>query len=702
MRPFAVRLVAGIVAFCVSPGLFAQEPPKNENGGTGANGEQPAAGEKRVNINFGGVSLEAVLEAVAAKTKKRFLYEESIKGKKIYLISRVDVPESSFFEVMLSILEMQGYAVIPVGGTDSQVYKVVQASIAPKKPLPTYAKGEELPQDERIITQVIPLKFADPQSVQTLVSTLVGQGGMIPIPEINAIVVTDNALNLRRISKIVELIDVEKPGLKTKVFMLKYANAMELQQKLSSFAQVITTQARQVRAGGMITQQQEPLVILADQRTNSLFVIAYEERIKQLGDLVTELDIEIPNPPKGMHVYLLKHAKAKDLAEKLNAIYSGPGSPLKNQGTSAGGTTIATSSSIVTSGSAGQPGIVADEQNNALIISADQKVYDEMKEVIEALDTRRPQVLLEAAIVEVTGTDNMDFGFELATVDKAGENARGFGGTLFGLSTLMDTDGDDVPDIKLPLPNQGMTWGLFKDKAGKIPLLVQMMKTRTNVKVISVPQVTTNDNVKAELKVEEQEPTTTQSTISGSQTTYSFGGYQPAGITLTITPHICDENSLRLEIEQKLERFRGTSPAPGVPRPKTSRSVSTTVTVPNGRTVVVGGLVSDTFDDTARGVPILSDIPLFGKLFERNITDKLKTTLYIFIIPHIIYERGFEDLLGLTNRKLKDVPDDIRQRLADLSEVEEEMKPRALDTYRYESPFDFDWRPENEEAGREE
>jgi hypothetical protein len=89
-------------------------------------------------------------------------------------------------------------------------------------------------------------------------------------------------------------------------------------------------------------------------------------------------------------------------------------------------------------------------------------------------------------------------------------------------------------------------------------------------------------------------------------------------------------------------------------------------------------------------------------LFERNITDKLKTTLYIFIIPHIIYERGFEDLLGLTNRKLKDVPDDIRQRLADLSEVEEEMKPRALDTYRYESPFDFDWRPENEEAGREE
>ncbi|MDQ7781097.1 MAG: type II secretion system secretin GspD, partial [Planctomycetota bacterium] len=591
--------------------------------------------DQLVDINFQDVDVEQLLIWASRYTNTRFLYDASIKGKKISLYAKGNpVPQKAVFSVLQSALEMQKYMLVPVGDPEARIFKVRVAADASKLPVPVLGVDEDLPTDERMITSIITLKYADPRAVQVALQGLLtqGPGGIQTIEEVNAIILTDYALNLQRLTKIIELMDREKPGIKVEVIELKNASPTDLQQRLSQFAQTLMAATATRRAiPGQPAGQPEPLQFIADVRTSSLIILGMEERINQMKDLIAKLDKDVEAPPRKIHIYSLKHGNAKTMADYLNQIYSDrttrpttPSTPGEQPG-------AARPSPIYTApGSSGTdqeppPRIVPDEKNNALIIVAPQEVFDELKLIIVMLDVRRPQVFIEAAIVEVSGEGKLEFGFELSQTDgvKEGQD-RGFGSTHLGMSTLEDSD-DDGELERVPAMDEGLWTGIFKDKYGKIPILLQMYKTRTDVTILSNPQIVTNDNEKATFKVGDSEATATRTYPGGGQQSQlTFAGYQEAAIFLEVTPQISENNYLRLLATVKIEKF-GARPFAELPRNKKTRELTASITVPNERTLVIGGLTATDETEEERGIPFFKDIPVLGELFKRTETETKKT-----------------------------------------------------------------------------
>ncbi|MBI5367805.1 MAG: type II secretion system secretin GspD [Planctomycetes bacterium] len=681
-----------------------------------ARAQQPPQQPEKIAINFNGVDLEILLQRVSEVSNVRFLYDEKIKKRKVYLLSQSEIPTKDLFSVFQTVMKSNGFALIKSGPPSAEIYQVVESAVAPKSPTEVIRPGDPFPEGEPMVTMILTLKYAEPRTVQAALQPLVTDPkGVLTMEDVSAVIVTDFAQNVKRLSEIVALMDREKPGIKIEVVQLFYAGAQDIEQKLTKHLQVLLQVQR--RPG---QQQQEVVQVTADTRTNKLVVLAQEERLAQIRAIVKELDIPIKSEPQLIHVYNVKHAAAKILAENLSKVYQaiaqgrpngsagstqptvmvqpavnppgqagGPGAGVGLTVGGAGGATL-----VSTGGQTINPAIVADEPNNALIVVADDKTYEtQILPTIKALDIRRPQVLLEAALVEITGEGSLDIGIEAGSVNRTTDNLQGFGSTSFGLSSLIDTDGDSVPDAKVPfatsasglVPTDGLTAGAIKSFGGRIPVLLQALKSKRDTNVLSQPSTVVNDNTNATLKVTDSAPTTSF-TQSNSTTITSFSGFQEAGVTLSITPHISESAYLRLEIEQKLERFVGTASASGVPPPKTTRQINDTVTIPSGRTLVIGGLTRDDETETVTGVPGLMDIPWIGELFRRTVRNRTKTTLYIFVTPTILDDEDFGDLAAISRRKQLEVFERTKGRWVGVRE-EDEALPRALDIVEYKSPF---------------
>lgn len=671
-----------------------------------------AAGEDEgIDVNYNGVDLVNILEDLARETGYRFMYDDNLKKAKVYLISEKKIPVEAYFPAVESMLQMNGLALVEIplketkpGEAPVRMFKVFPVANIVKQPLQVTGadQADRLPLEEQMITQIIPLQYVDAREVQVVLQPLITDGrSLMPIGDV--IVVTDYALNVRRIMEIVKLMDKKKPDVVIEVVKLVYAYAGDIATQVAALTQQLIQSgaARQRTAQGQ--PQQEPLQMVPDLRTNSLVILAMPERIDQVKDLIARLDVPETNPQRSIHIYQLKHSDAEKLSGILNNIYAGVGTSgpssstqITPTGTSVPGATptpvpVARPAGMGTGpgGRTANPIFVADKTNNAIIVVADQKTYDELVDVIGRLDVRRPQVLLECAVVEVTGNDNLSFGAEFTTVDNPGENVRGFGASQFGLSQLFDTDGDNIPDVKVPIGfGSGLIAGLTKQKAGRIPLILAALKTRSNVNVLSIPEVTTNDNVKATIKSQNQRPTGTQTIGAGGQQTFSFNNFVDAGISLSITPHISENNYLRLEVEQEISRFGDTSSIQaGLPPPRSTRNISATVTVPNEFTVVLGGLVVDNEDRSESGLPLLMDIPLLGHLFKRQARGTEKTTYYVFITPHILSDEAFGDYAELSRERHGKFYETTHGRWVGPMDQEDPGGPRSLDIIHYESPF---------------
>lgn len=655
-------------------------------------GQEKNEDEQLVHIHFEDVELERLLSWASYYTNTRFLYDASIKGKKISLYAKDNpVPRKAVFAVLQSTLEMQKFMLVPVGEPDARIYKVRLATEASKLPVPVLAAGEAMPTDERMITTIVSLKYADPRAVQVALQGLLtqGPGGIQTIEEVNAVILTDYALNLQRLTKIIELMDREKPGIKVEVIELKHASPTDLQQRLQLLAQTLMQAAVRRPIPGQPAGQPEPLQFIADVRTRSIIILGFEDRIAQMKELIAKLDKEVEAPPRKIHIYPLKHGKAKTMAEYLNAIYADvqtrPTTGTAVQPEGAPGTPATAWPRGDARGFEPPPRIVPDEANNALIIVAPQEVYDELKTIIAQLDIRRPQVYLEAAIVEVSGTGKLDFGFELAHTDGVSKGqTRGFGSTHLGMSTWRDIDGDGELD-RVPLFDEGLWTGIFKDRRGQIPLLLQMFRSRSDVSILSNPQIVTNDNEKATFEVGDEEATATRTYPGGGQQSQlTFAGYQRASIRLEVTPQISENNYLRLLTKTKLEKF-GLRPFPELPRNKIIRELEASVTVPNEHTFVIGGLTSTDETEEESGIPLLKDIPILGELFKRTERESKRTTLYIFITPRILTDENFSDARGLSRDKQQEVYESTEGTWVGTKEFDE-IIPGPLETFQFVGP----------------
>ncbi len=337
--------------------------------------------------------------------------------------------------------------------------------------------------------------------------------------------------------------------------------------------------------------------------------------------------------------------------------------------------------------------MVADKESNSLLIAASATRYQELQSLIVRLDKRQPQVLIETALIELSGRDFLDIGVELgfADIPGAGESG-GFGLTSFGLSTLQDTDGDGIPDIKVPNNSAGITAGILDGDQFSLPVLINLLQERRKADVLNVPSVLVNNNGFAKVETKDLQPTT-QITATGGvsgQTQQNFSDYVDAGITMEISPSISARNYLRLDIYLKVSTFIG-APQGAIPPPKSERTIDTVINVPDGDTMVIGGIVVDNVQDTSRQIPFLGDIPVVGRLFRRDSDSQDRTALYFFVTPHIMQDLEFADLAQYSyNKKLEAADtigaDRVRQVDPRFGAKENPIDLRGFDVPLYTSP----------------
>lgn len=683
-------LTVAVLGAWAANAVFAQgEPPK-----------EPPKPEPVIDVDWNGVTVENLIVMVSNLTGKAFIYDkEALKAKPPVNLSRaMQVPESAVFALFESVLSGMQLALVPKqleierGKPTVEVYTIVKREESSKQPLSVVLNeaADKLLSRDQMVTAVIALKYASARDILAPAQALLSDPRNVLASEtLNAIIITDYALNVKRIQGIISMIDRKQPDVLLEVISLRFASATELEPKLNQLVQ--TLQRAQPPRPGVPVPQQEQVSIGSDFRTNSLIVLALPDRMIQIKDMISKLDIRPERSPTNLHVYRLKHARAETLATVLQSIFGGGTTGTTQPRGGAGQPARGADAAVPTGGTPPnqqvQVSITADLQNNALLVVATPEVWDAMEVFIAELDKRRPQVVIEAAIFEVNDNDQFDLGFELAAAaNPADGRTRGFANANFGLGVLTDTDGDDLPDIKVPndaLP--GLTTGLIRGAAGKLPVLLHAMSEKRKINVLSLPQVTTNDNEAATLTLTEVVTTVTTTTTTGVVTSGS-GSTTSAGITLKITPHISADNYLQLEVDLTVSQFQARPTADAtVPPPITNRSVVTKVTLPNTYTVVIGGLVSDQVRETVTGIPVLQDIPLLGNLFQRTVRDGTKVTLYLFITPIILSDPDFTDYKRLTLRKQEAIFRLSKRWVG--KHMLGQFEPHSADLFEFTSPF---------------
>jgi general secretion pathway protein D len=642
-----------------------------------------SASNNTIHLNFRDADLLQIINLMSELTGKNFLVDDKVRGK-VTIIAPKPVTFEEAYQVFLSVLEIQGFTVV----TQGPIIKIVPSREVKERPLPTAVDGQRPPSGtDEFITQLIPLEFADANDMRALLTPLVSkQSSMLAYVPTNTLVLTDVSSNISRLLKIIRALDVESPAAALKVVSLKYAAAEQLstslQSALESLAQVggadgeapAGTPARRPARPQAATQRTpKGPKIIPDSRTNSLVLIATQTDMASAENLITQLDVPTPEGRGQIHVYYLAHANAEELAKVLTAQTSDLGRPRTARDTptpttpttrrptptTTPTTTPATTGSLTVT-SPGGVTITADKSTNALVISAPPEVYAVLKGIIEKLDIRRSQVLVESLIAEVTLDKTQQLGVEWRVIDTPNgtqvfsSSTGSTGDTGTGVLNPLTTNPlTSVPGFLIGALRNTLTIG--NTQVFNIPAVLRAFQGDSNVNILATPNLLTTDNEEAEIIIGEERPflrSAQDAPVSGTTTTTAFSTirtfeFKDTGITLRITPQISQGRTVRLNLSQEVKNFLSQAETGAVTTSK--RSAKTTVIVDDGQTIVIGGLIQEQTNDAKTQVPCLGNLPLFGWAFKQTAARKTKTNLLIFITPHIITSP--DDVHRLTERK---------------------------------------------------
>jgi general secretion pathway protein D len=700
------RFTLGALALTLT--VSAQQQPPAAPGA----GQEPRAGGVLQDVNLHDLTL-----AVQKITKKTFLWTEDLglKNKRVHLVSDrpiADNPEA-LFKAYQSILQVSDMGLVPAGKPGEEIYKIVPAPVILKKSV-TVQKEGVVELEDRYVTRLFTLQHVSPRDVQAaLINMASFPQNILAIESAGILVATDNDYNIRRFEDIIRVMDTKKPDIELKLMPLKNAIAADVETMMNGLVQTLIGRQVAGRAPGAMpgVPGSESVKVVADKRTNSVVLLAEPSRLPQLEDIVKRLDAETPFETSGIYVSHLRHTNAVDIARTLNAMYriSVDDKGVPGGGSSTGtrpGQTVAPpgagqpsvpgapsgggfSSAQLTGG---EPTIVADLRSNSIIMVTDMNTYKTLEGVIRRLDQRRPQVLIKATVVEIRTTDDFDLGVELARLEDPSGRTILAGRTAFGLSTITADATNNVFNIT-PIPTPGVTLLALRDRIGNVPAILHALREKAKVDILDEPEAATNDNGFAEMKVKAEVPVLQQTLTGTGIVQNTFSKYETAETVLQISPHISEGGYLRLETKVQIQKFANESADPTIPPTKSAREITTKeIMVPNGGTMVIGGIVTQDKSDSVSGLPVLSDLPLLGWLFRRNQQNEEKRTLYIFLTPYILYDYGFGDYRALSRERKFEAERLRGDILKDLNvDVKAEKLPES--TFRFGS---------NRPAGRKE
>jgi len=576
-----------------------------------------------VSIDFNSVDINVLIKFISEMTGKNFIVDQRVKGK-VTIISPSKISVSEAYRVFESVLEVHGFTTVKAG----KIIKIVPAPDARSKNIETRLREESGIAEDKVVTQLIPLKYANPSAVKKLLSPLVSKSSVIlDYPPTNMLIVTDVYSNIRRLQKIVASIDVMGIGQELTILPLTHANSKDLVKILQSVFTVRKTKSKKDAALDTVN-------FVADDRTNTLIILASKTNTYRIKELVAMLDKETPKGKEGIHVYYLENAVAEELAKVLQE--------LPTQKSTAATSKDPKKAPIISSGVV----IKADKATNSLIIMAEKEDYLFLETVIKKLDIPRSMVYIECLIMEVNLDKDFNLGTEWTAVGKTSYDGydAGYGGgfsgqdpgysNIAGLGGGVTGVGTFPPGLSLGVLGEFIQVGGVKFPS--IAAVVQAYKKDKDVHILATPQLLTTDNEEATINVGKNVPFQTRSAAETGVETYSSYEYRDVGITLKITPHISKERFVRLNIFEeitKLDELATTSPD----RPTTlKRTIETTVIVNDKNTIVLGGLIDDSFSRTENKIPCLGDIPLLGWAFKSVSESREKTNMYVFLTPHVI------------------------------------------------------------------
>jgi general secretion pathway protein D len=582
-----------------------------------------------ITLNLKDADIRALISTVSKFTGKNFIIDPRVKAK-VTVISANTLTPDAVYEVFLSVLQVHGYAAVPTGS----VIKIVPAVNAKQGPLPLVT-GKGKHKGDELITRIVRLDHVPASQLVPILRPLVPQQGhLAAYNPTNTLIITDHAGNIKRLLKIIRGVDRPDSD-ELEIIPLKHASASELVRILNS-----------LDPGAAAKGASRKVRLAADDRTNSILVTGDRASRMKIRVTIGYLDTPLEDGGGNTHVIYLKYAKAENLAKILTG--------LKEQGAKRAGAKSKTAAVKATLGSAiSQDAIIqADEETNALIITADTNTVKNLKAVIRQLDIRRAQVLIEAIIAEITLTKSKDLGVGLAIdgTDSSGNSIPAAISNFAGIDAILGAIVGGTPLTSVP---SGLSFGIgtTSSSGARYGLLLRALQNDTNTNILSTPTIVTLDNEEAELIVGQNIPFVTGSfTGTGStnpQNPFQTIERQDVGLTLKVTPQINEGDTVQLVIEQETSSVIPGTEEIGIATRK--RSIKTTVLVDDGGILVLGGLIQEEVTDSESKVPVLGDIPLIGFLFRNQSTTKTKANLMVFLRPSIL--RDHKDAAFITNEK---------------------------------------------------
>ncbi|QQD25408.1 type II secretion system protein GspD [Venatoribacter cucullus] len=574
-------------------------------------GTQTAASDSW-QINLKEADIGAFISQVADITGKSFVIDPRVKGK-VNVLSSEPMNKDGVYELFLSVLQVQGFVAVPAG----DVTLIVQQNDVKQQ-------GRDLDESvqvdsQELLTKVIMIKNTPALDLVPILRPLVAKyGHLAGVKSANALIISDHANNIFRIEQIIDRLD-RSGSEELEVIQLKEAwvgNVVTMLQNLDP------AKVSQGNAAGANENTAGSIRVVADERSNRLIIKGEKSARERIRKLIEDLDQ--PSYFTGSaRVMRLQYADAKKLAELLNGLLSdAPAGDKDNQ-------------------AKGKAGIHADEELNALVVRAEPSLMKEIEELVSALDVRRAQVLIESAIVEVTGDISDALGFQWFS----GDLDQPVGGTSFSNAgpSLSSIAGSIVSGNPSAALGSGLTLGGYSESNGQpeFGLIMQALSTNTNTNLLSTPSIMTLDNQEAEIIVGQNVPFLTGSTASSTNTNpFTTIQRQDVGITLKVKPHIHDGTAIRLEVEAKAESVAQTTVAGSADLITNKRSLKTMILADNEETIVLGGLIRDDMREVESKVPLLGDIPLLGWLFKSKSVTQVKSNLMVFLRPTIVNNSG--------------------------------------------------------------
>jgi general secretion pathway protein D len=592
--------------------------------------------------NYKDADLGQVIEAVSQVTGKNFIVDPRVRAQ-VTMLSSTPMSPAAFYQAFLAILQVHGFVAVPSGN----VIKILPDANARQLPANDLPNSVSSTSDE-IVTQVIQVRNVSAAQLVPILRPLIPQyGHLAAYPSSNMLIIADRAANVNRLVRIIDRID-QSGDADIEVIRLEHASSADIVRVLNSLTAAQGAEA----AGGA--------KIVADERTNSVLLSGEASQRLRMRALIAHLDTPLESGGD-TQVRYLRYADAEKIAAKLKE---------QAQGTAAA---VAGGGQAAAASAAGDRSILiwADAETNALVITAPPKVMTSLMQVVDKLDIRRAQVIIEAMLVEVSRDASRDLGVNWIVDGSSSNFLVGlFNSPVAGVS-LSDiaagynqiTNPPSSGSASTVSAPGGFTLGLGRkqDSGTNFAAILRALSSNGDTNVVSMPSVITLDNEEAEIKVAQEVPFVTGSYTNAGQTAGTVNPFQTiqreeVGNILKITPQITDEDTILLKISQEASGIAAAAAQVSSNDLVTNkRTITTRVLVDDGGMIVLGGLIEDRLTESETKVPLLGSIPLIGELFRTRSVQKTKTNLMVFIRPRII--RTAEQAAIETNSKYNFIRD---------------------------------------------